>query len=81
MTKIRLLTKIINGVEFEVDTAVDFEVSALRINGDAFFVQDVDLAQILRAVHSSDDLHDLKNGVKGVWREKELQSLINRMMV
>lgn len=73
----RLIQDEIDGVEFEVTIAPNVKVCKLYIDGVDVFVSDVDLAQVIRAIINSDDLYEVRDAVKGVWRDEVIIAILN----
>ena len=77
MMPTRLIQDEIDGVEFEVTIAPNVKVCKLYIDGVDVFVSDVDLAQVIRAIINSDDLYEVRDAVKGVWRDEVIIAILN----
>ena len=77
MLPIRLLQDEIDGVEFEVIIAPNVKVCKLLINGEDLFISDVDLAQVIRAIINSDDLYEVRDAIKGIWRDETAIMMLN----
>ena len=77
MMPTRLIQDEIDGVEFEVTIAPNVKVCKLYIDGVDVFVSDVDLAQVIRAIIHSDDLYEVRDAVKGVWRDEVIIAILN----
>ena len=73
----KLIQDEIDGVEFEVTIAPNVKVCKLYIDGVDVFVSDVDLAQVIRAIINSDDLYEVRDAVKGVWRDEVIIAILN----
>lgn len=69
-------SKKINDVEFDVEIALNQKVCILRWNGNPFFFEDVDLAQVIRAVKNSSDVAEVADGLKGIWREDKILPIL-----
>jgi hypothetical protein len=80
VTQVKLIEDEIDGVEFEIVIAPHCKVAKLYINGVDWFISDVDLAQIIRAVINSDDIYEVIDAVKGVWRDDDLITIIRSMI-
>ena len=74
---ITVFKKEIEGVEFELRTAQYVQLSKLLINGEPVFVQDVDIAEIIRAINNYDTLYFIRDEFKGIWGEEQIIELIN----
>lgn len=81
MIPISLFKDEMDGVEFEVIIAPNCKVSNLLINGEDWFISDVDLAQVIRAVANSEDIYEFRDAIKGVWREEKLLKLLTALGV
>ena len=68
----KLISKNIQGVDFSVEIALNSNVCILLYDGDNFFFEDVDLAQMVRAVQNSATIEDMIENTKGIWREEKL---------
>jgi len=77
MMPTKLIQDEIDGVEFEVTIAPNVKVCKLYIDGVDVFVSDVDLAQVIRAIINSDDLYEVRDAVKGVWRDEVIIAILN----
>lgn len=75
---VKLCESEIQGIPFSVwiSCANNLKVSKVEINGDSAFVQDVDLAQIIRAVMTSETVLDFEMGIKGVWTEDQIKGVL-----
>lgn len=71
-----LVNKKFDNVEFDVEIALNQKVCILRWNGNPFFFEDVDLAQVIRAVKNSSDVAEVADGLKGIWREDEILPIL-----
>ena len=71
-----LITRKLKDVEFDVEISLNNRVCILYWNGNPFFFEDVDLAQVIRAVKNSADFGDMANNLKGIWGEKLIIPII-----
>ena len=69
-------SKKINDVEFDVEIALNQKVCILRWNGNPFFFEDVDLAQVIRAVQNSTEVAEVADNLKGIWREDKILPIL-----
>lgn len=76
-----LIKREIDDLEFEVVINTEQKYWKLVINGNDWFMQDVDLAQVIRAVAQSDDLHDFLDAINGVWYDEKIIRFINAMVL
>lgn len=65
-----------NNVDFSVEIALNAKICILHINEYATFFEDVDLAQVIRAVENSTEIADVAENIKGIWREERILPLI-----
>lgn len=75
-----LIKREIDDLEFEVVINTEHKYWKLVINGNDWFMQDVDLAQVIRAVAQSDDLYDFLDAINGVWYDEKIFRFINAMV-
>lgn len=71
-----ILNRKIGEVEFDVEIALNTKLCILHWNGNPVFFEDVDLAQVIRAVKNSADFQDLSENIKGIWREEQILPVI-----
>ena len=72
-----LIKNEIDGIDFEVVINTEHKYWKLIINGQDWFMQDVDLAQVIRAVAQSNNIYEFLDAIEGVWYDEKLSRFIN----
>ena len=72
----KLVEDVIDEVEFQVIIAPNVKVCKLVVEGQDCFISDVDLAQVIRAIINSDNLFEVREGLRGIWREETAIAMV-----
>ena len=75
-----LCEKKIQGIEFKFTLCLYLKVSKLEIDGNPVYVQDVDIAQIVRAIMTSSTVLEVAKGVTNTWTEEDIKATISERM-
>ena len=72
-----LIEEEIDGITIKVVINTEHKYWRLMMGDISFILQDVDLAQVIRAVATSDDLYSFRLAVEGIWYDEKLIRAIN----
>ena len=70
----------IQGIEFKLTLLLFIKVSKLEINGESVLIQDVDIAQTVRAIMTSHSVLSFASEITGVWNDDEIKQIISEIM-
>ena len=70
----------IQGFDFDLSIALSesHKFSKLEINGDPVFIEDVDVAQYIRAVLMSETVLDFELAIRDTWTEEQVKGVLNK---
>lgn len=80
VTTISIIKKTIDGVDLEVDVCGFADISECSIDGIRWYIQDVDLAQVIRGIASSETLYEFRDAVEGIWGDEEFQKYLTMVI-
>lgn len=71
-----LCEKKIQDIEFKLTLCLYLKISKLEINEEEVWIQDVDVAQIIRAIMTSTTVYEFKKGIDNVWNEFDITDVL-----
>lgn len=70
----------IQGIEFKLTLCLYLKVSKLEIDGEPVWIQDVDIAQVVRAIMTNSTVIGFAKSVNDVWNEDDIKATVSERM-